>query len=130
MVTNQRGVALGRMSNADLDAVHDRLRSLLAQGGAAVDAIYACTHGIAECTCRKPEPGLLLAALDEQPQLDFTHAAIIGDSLDDVEAGRRLGLLTVLLRSEAEHEPQAASADLVAADLRQAVALLLSGKPQ
>src|ERR1022692_2999519 len=62
VVTNQRGVALGRMSAEDLDAVHERFRYLLRLEGAFVDAIYACPHQIGTCACRKPHPGLLLRA--------------------------------------------------------------------
>lgn len=101
VVTNQRGVALGRMSTEDLDAVHERLRHLLHLGGAFVDAIYVCPHAIDACDCRKPQPGLLLRAQSENPALDFARAAIVGDSPSDVLAGRRLGLRTVLI-SEGE----------------------------
>jgi histidinol-phosphate phosphatase family protein len=73
VVTNQRGVALGRMSAEDLDAVHERLRLLLRLEGSFVDAIYACTHESGVCDCRKPGPGLLLQAREEHPGLDFAR---------------------------------------------------------
>jgi D-glycero-D-manno-heptose 1,7-bisphosphate phosphatase len=125
VVTNQRGVALGRMSADDLDAVHQRLRSLLRLEGAYVDAIYACPHGIDTCQCRKPHPGLLLQAQSEHPELDFAGAAIVGDSSGDVQAGRRLGLTTVLL-SISEDDLARRAAEHVAPDLIQAASLLLA----
>jgi D-glycero-D-manno-heptose 1,7-bisphosphate phosphatase len=126
VVTNQRGVALGRMSIEDLDAVHERLRHLLAVEGATLDAIYACTHDTGACRCRKPQPGLLLRAPGEQPHLDFARAAIVGDSLKDMLAGRRLGLLTVLLGDEHADRAAAGAADHVVPDLLHAAALLVA----
>ncbi len=128
VVTNQRGVALGRMSAEDLDAIHERLKHLLRLEGAYVDAIYACPHGIDECECRKPRPGLLLRAQSEHAALDFARAAIVGDSSSDIETGEQLGLTTVLI-SETGRDQAAAdiAADHVVADLVQAASLLIAG---
>jgi D-glycero-D-manno-heptose 1,7-bisphosphate phosphatase len=127
VVTNQRGVALGRMSAEDLDAVHEHLKHLLRLEGAYVDAIYACPHGINECECRKPRPGMLLRAQREHPELDFARAAIIGDSSSDMQTGNQLGLATVLI-SEKSGDRAAADvvADYVVADLLQAAGLLIA----
>jgi D-glycero-D-manno-heptose 1,7-bisphosphate phosphatase len=57
VVTNQRGIALGRMSERDLEAIHIRLAAELARAGARVDAIYHCPHDGGACSCRKPAPG-------------------------------------------------------------------------
>jgi D-glycero-D-manno-heptose 1,7-bisphosphate phosphatase len=129
VVTNQRGVALGRMSIKNLEEVHERLRCLLRLEGAFVDAIYACPHGINECACRKPQPGLLLKAQSQHPKLDFARAAIVGDSSSDVQTGRRLGLTTVLISNrEGKGDRAAASAaDYVVADPVQAASLLIAG---
>jgi len=126
VVTNQRGIALGRMGSADLDAIHHRLQHLLRQEGAFVDAIYVCPHQIGTCSCRKPAPGLLLTAQREHPTIDFAHAAIVGDSPTDVEAGRRLGLMTVLLADADAGRAIPSEADHVVADLLQAASLLIA----
>jgi D-glycero-D-manno-heptose 1,7-bisphosphate phosphatase len=126
VVTNQRGVALGRMSAEDLDSVHRRLRHLLHLEGASVDAIYACPHQIGACTCRKPHPGLLLRARGEHPALDFAHAAIVGDSSSDVQAGRRLGLRTVLISEAKSDRAAVCDADHVVRDLVQAASILIA----
>jgi D-glycero-D-manno-heptose 1,7-bisphosphate phosphatase len=110
VATNQRGIARGRMTRQDLEAVHARMRDELARGGAHVDAIYYCPHEDGACACRKPEPGLLLCAQREHPDLDFATSAMIGDNESDVQAGRRLGATTVLLRGGAE-EPEHADGD-------------------
>jgi D-glycero-D-manno-heptose 1,7-bisphosphate phosphatase len=101
VVTNQRGIALGRMTEADLAAVHRRLAELLAAEGARVDAWYHCPHDRGECDCRKPEPGMLLRAAREHG-VDLERSVMIGDAESDVEAGRRAGARTVLLGVEAE----------------------------
>lgn len=127
VVTNQRGIALGRMTSDDLDAIHERLRHLLHLEGAFLDAIYACPHEIDACDCRKPRPGLLLKAQIENPALDFARAAIVGDSPSDAQTGGRLGLTTVLIAGE-EH-PQGEEpwiADHVVADPLQAARLLIT----
>jgi D-glycero-D-manno-heptose 1,7-bisphosphate phosphatase len=120
VVTNQRAVALGRIDDAGLTAVHDALRRRLAQAGARVDAIYHCPHERGTCACRKPEPGLLAAAAR-----DFGATAadsvMIGDADSDVEAGRRFGARTVQLTLG----PSRSS--LTAPDLRAAVRLVLDG---
>lgn len=118
VVTNQRGIARGEMSEADLEAVHDRLAWELAGNGAHLDAIYHCPHEQGACTCRKPEPGMLLSAQREHPELDFAAAALIGDAPSDVQAGRRLGLTTVLLGAPGT---PGAGADHVARTLPDAV---------
>lgn len=129
VVTNQRGVALGRMSADQLEAVHRRLRELLSREDAVLDAIYACPHEAGACDCRKPQPGMLLRARRENPALDFRRAAIVGDSLNDIEAGRSVGLRTVLIAGQAATgERAAALADDVVPDLLHA-ASLLTGTP-
>lgn len=121
VVTNQRGVALGRLTAAELDRVHAALRARLAASGARLDAIYHCPHERGTCRCRKPHPGML-----ERAGRDFgipmRCAAMIGDDDSDVEAGRRAGALTVQLMSGAGRS----AADLAAPDLATAVDLLLA----
>lgn len=126
VVTNQRGIALGRMSVEDLDAVHQRLRRLLHLEGAHVDAIYVCPHQVGECDCRKPQPGLMLLAREEHPAIDFAHAAIVGDAPSDVQAGQRLGLMTVLLSDGEGDRAEAPDADHVVGNLVQAAQILVA----
>jgi D-glycero-D-manno-heptose 1,7-bisphosphate phosphatase len=121
VVTNQRGIALGLMSEADLAAVNARLEELLAAEGASLDAIYHCPHEKGECGCRKPGPEMFERAAREVEGVRLEGAAMIGDSAIDVEAGRRLGLRTVRLGPTAEGEP---AADHRAAGLLDAVRLL------
>lgn len=102
VVTNQRGIALGRMSESDLEAVHAELRAQLeAKAGARVDAILHCPHERGACGCRKPAPGLLLEARERWPEIDLAGSVVVGDSPADVAAGRAVGAGTVLLGEQA-----------------------------
>jgi D-glycero-D-manno-heptose 1,7-bisphosphate phosphatase len=91
VVTNQRGVALGRMSLEAVDDIHDRLRLL------PVDAIYVCPHAEGVCDCRKPGIGLFEQAKRDFPGIDFGRSVMIGDSQRDMQAGERAGCRTVLV---------------------------------
>ena len=118
VVTNQRGIALGRMTEEDLARVHARLDDLLEAQGARVDAYYHCPHERGTCDCRKPGTALIERASNDHG-IELRDAVLIGDSPSDVEAGRRVGATTVLLGP-------AGDADHVAPTLADAVDWALS----
>lgn len=96
-VTNQSGVERGYYTRDDVDRIHQRLNELLRPHRAQVDAFYYCPHSPeTRCECRKPGTLLFRQARDEW-NLDLATSAIIGDRGLDVEAGRRLGLLTAFV---------------------------------
>jgi D-glycero-D-manno-heptose 1,7-bisphosphate phosphatase len=97
VVTNQRGVALGRMTHADVDEIHEHLRQHLAHYGAHLDAIYVCPHDIGQCRCRKPDTGLFEQAFVDFPGANPKNSVMIGDSLSDIEAGIRVGMTTIFV---------------------------------
>jgi D-glycero-D-manno-heptose 1,7-bisphosphate phosphatase len=97
VVTNQRGIALGRMTQADLDDIHRRLREELAQSNARLDGIYVCPHDIGLCRCRKPEIGLFQQGFADFPGARPENSVMIGDSLSDIEAGIRVGMPTIFV---------------------------------
>lgn len=102
VVSNQRGISLGRMTEGDLAAVHARLSDLLdAAAGGHVDAFMHCPHDVGECDCRKPGIGMLLGAAREFPDIDPARSVLIGDSESDVEAGRRFGVRSLQLGVDA-----------------------------
>ncbi len=93
-VTNQSGIERGLYGPDDVDRIHARLNERLRPFHAAVDAFYYCPHAPgSECACRKPGTALFEQARDDWA-IDFGSSAVIGDRALDVEAGRRLGLLT------------------------------------
>ncbi len=91
VVTNQRGIALGHMTQAAVDDIHARLRDVLAAQGVSLGGIQVCPHEIGTCTCRKPDVGLFRAAAREDPAIELDRSAVVGDSLSDLEAGARIG---------------------------------------
>ena len=97
VVTNQRGVGMGIMSEADLRTVHDELQNTLQQqAGVQFDDILYCIDTDDNSSRRKPSPAMLLEAA-ERWNLDLAHSWMIGDSMSDIEAGQRAGTLTAYL---------------------------------
>ncbi len=133
VVTNQSGVARGIVSEEMLGRVHERLQELLALKGAALDGIYYCPYhpeGVVpkyrrDSNWRKPEPGMLLAAAEEM-DLDLTQSWMIGDSGRDIEAGRRAGCRTILVRPDSTgHEASDdGKPDYVAVNIREAANMI------
>jgi histidinol-phosphate phosphatase family protein len=102
VVTNQRGIALGRMTEDDLEDVHAELASqLLSAAGARIDSFFHCPHDVGECDCRKPETGMFTQALKRFPWIEFDRSVIVGDGDSDVAAGRALGMRTIRLGVDA-----------------------------
>ncbi len=97
VISNQPGVAQGRFDAGALEPVRQRLAQLLSEQGAHLDGFYYCPHGPDDgCACRKPLPGMLMRAAAEH-QVDLAASWMIGDILDDVEAGGRAGCRTILI---------------------------------
>ncbi|MFH1033300.1 MAG: HAD family hydrolase [Pseudomonadota bacterium] len=129
LVSNQSGLGRGYFQEADLWAVHVRLRQLLAAEGLKLDGAYYCPHTPEEaCDCRKPAPGLIEQAADE---LGFepSQCFVIGDKRCDIDLGRAVGAVSILVRTGHGLE-QEALPDLhphhVVDDLEQA-ALVIAG---
>ncbi len=104
IVTNQRGIACGLMTERDLQEIHRRMLGELALFQVSVDAIYYCPHEEGTCGCRKPRDGLFRQAQRDFPDIDFASSAVIGDSLTDMEVGTRLGCWTILIADQASKE--------------------------
>jgi D-glycero-D-manno-heptose 1,7-bisphosphate phosphatase len=110
IISNQSGVAKGFFPESELKAVEKRLEALLAALDVHLDGFYYCPHhpdGLAplniECNCRKPKSGLLLTAAEDK-QIDLSASWMIGDILNDVEAGNTAGCRTVLIDNGNETE--------------------------
>jgi len=104
-VTNQSGVERGFYTVEDVGRIHARLNEFLAAEGTRVDAFYFCPHEPERgCGCRKPGVGLFEQAARELG-LDLASCAMVGDRATDIEPGRKLGMLTALVRSRG-HETE------------------------
>ena len=120
VVTNQPDVARGTRSRESVEAMH---RELLARG-LPIDSFRACYHDDGdECACRKPAPGMLLAAAREE-DLDLNASFMVGDRWRDIEAGRRAGCATVLIDYEYA-EPLRSEPHVRVRSLREAVDWIL-----
>ena len=98
VVTNQRGVALGRMMREDVDAVNRRVSGLVAEAGGKIDGYFVCPHD-SGCACRKPLPGLLSDAAETTGR-SLLEAVLIGDSESDVLAARAASVPAILLNAD------------------------------
>ncbi len=111
VVTNQPVIARGEVTEAQLRRIHDKMESLLGKEGAYLDAVYYCPHHpdkgfegeVPElkinCKCRKPKPGMLLDAASEF-NIDLSRSWMVGDSRNDILAGKAAGCRTALIGSE------------------------------
>ena len=132
VVTNQRGVAKGLMTEADLQQMHERMSGGLARAGAKIDATFYCPHDTEpRCDCRKPAPGMLLSAA-RLHGIDLRASWMIGDSDNDVEAGRNAGCKTARViatdvtsseRARISEAPM--TADITASSLLDAIRQIL-----
>jgi histidinol-phosphate phosphatase family protein len=142
VVTNQPVLARGECTPAELVRIHWKLESLLGAQGAFVDGLWLCPHhpdaGFAGevaalkrvCDCRKPAPGLILEAAASL-HCDIARSWMIGDTTSDMLAAQRAGLGTILvLTGEGGRDGKyACRPDFVAADLGEAVRLILEKVP-
>jgi D-glycero-D-manno-heptose 1,7-bisphosphate phosphatase len=133
VVSNQRGIARGLYTAADVDSIHAKFAQLLAHSGARIDAFFICPHDKGQCNCRKPLPGLFEQAIARFPEITAETSIMVGDSLSDIEFGHRLGMKTIFIEGDAKNrapgaEETAKLADLRCASLAEAVEIILSGK--
>lgn len=133
VVSNQRGIAKGLYTAAELDAMHAQFQQLLAREGAHIDGFFICPHETDACNCRKPLPGLFEQAVARFPEITAATSVMIGDSSSDIEFGRRLGMRTIFIEGDAERrkpggEEAARLADLQCGSLPEAVDAVLAGE--
>lgn len=103
LVSNQPGIAKGFYGPAVFDTINRKMQSLL-RGSSSLDGIYYCLHHPQAkvrkykkaCSCRKPRPGLLLRASREHG-IDLRRSYMVGDGINDVEAGKKAGCKTVFI---------------------------------
>lgn len=136
VISNQSGLALGYFDETALERVRQKIGQLLAVEGAKLDDFLFCPHhpeGIVneyalECDCRKPQAGLLFRAAAKY-DIDLAKSWMIGDILNDVEAGKRAGCKTILLDNGGETEwevNEMRTADFVVSDFEEALACILN----
>lgn len=125
IVTNQRGVATGKIELSNLKEIHSRMIDAVASRGGSISGIYFCPHDISEgCSCRKPKPGMLLQAAAEH-RLRLPECWMIGDSETDIAAGKNAGCKTVLITQSEGFQQWALKPDIFADSLELAADRIL-----
>lgn len=129
MVTNQSGVARGKLSEKKLKEIHSRLESQLAKKGAYLDRIYYCPYHPdadikeyrVDSDLRKPQPGMLQLAQHEL-DIDLSQSWMIGDDDRDILAGKAAGCRTIMMKNQGSPLVQKgkAKADYQAVNLQEA----------
>jgi D,D-heptose 1,7-bisphosphate phosphatase len=138
VVTNQPGIALGYFTEEELQQVHLHIKNTLQQQKISLHGFYYCPHHLSRklsaysiaCNCRKPASGLLLKAAEDL-QISLSRSWMIGDILNDIEAGKRAGCKTILINNGNETEwvmNEIRKPDFVADDLLQAAKIILERK--
>ena len=99
VVTNQSVIGRGLASHEEMSRIHEKLLAELKREGVSVDGIYYCPHLPGEgCSCRKPEPGLILRAAKDL-RIDVLSSWMIGDKEIDIEAAKRAGCRGILVET-------------------------------
>lgn len=98
VVTNQRGIGRGLMTEADLEDIHQYMVTTISAANGKVDKIYHCSSTDDNDPMRKPNPGMAILAKKDFPEIDFSRSIIVGNNISDMEFGRNAGnIRTVFL---------------------------------
>lgn len=104
IVTNQPGIAKHYFDEKALGEAFEAIQVMLEEQGANIDGFYYCPHNDDNtCSCRKPQPGLLLQAAADN-NVNLAKSWMIGDILNDVEAGNNAGCKSILIDNGNETE--------------------------
>lgn len=99
IVTNQRGVSKRLMTEQDLQDIHFRMLEVIKLNGGRVDRVYYCIDLEDESPCRKPNPGMALQAKNDFSEIDFNRSVMIGNTMNDMTFGKKLGMFTFFISS-------------------------------
>jgi D,D-heptose 1,7-bisphosphate phosphatase len=145
VISNQAGVARGLFTEDFVKITHEHLLATLRQKKAHIDNFYYCPHHPTEgiepyrqnCNCRKPAPGMLLRAAQDL-NIDLTRSYLVGDRFNDMEAGKKIGVRGVLVKTGfgqgllQDDGPDVATPenkpDFIAADILEAVKWILKDR--
>lgn len=127
IVSNQSCVGRGLATHEDIRQIHRIMEEKITEGAGNVEAIYYCPHKPGDgCSCRKPKPGMFLAAMGDLG-IDLVQSVFVGDSVSDLMAADKIHATSILVRTgygtEAEEQlgPGVVQPALIADDLARAV---------
>lgn len=117
VVTNQQGIGKGLMTKEDLQEVHDYMLAEVVTAGGKIDRVYYCPDLAEKNTkCRKPNTGMAEKAKADYRDIDFKKSIMVGDSLSDIQMGKRLGMYTVFI---SESNTSLKEADITLGSLKE-----------
>ncbi|RAJ82171.1 D-glycero-D-manno-heptose 1,7-bisphosphate phosphatase [Chitinophaga dinghuensis] len=99
IVTNQRCIGRGLLTPTGLEDIHSHMLTEIRQHGGRIDKIYYCPDVNNDSPCRKPQTGMASRAKEDFPEIDFSQAIMVGNTLGDMQFGRNLGMKTVFIPS-------------------------------
>lgn len=103
VVTNQAGIGKGLMTEDDLAIIHTSMLEAVRAAGGRIDAVFHCPDRPSQAgPCRKPDTGMAMQAQVMFPEIDFAQSWMVGDSVADIEFGKRLGMKTALVQGKFE----------------------------
>lgn len=111
VVSNQRGVGRGIMTLESLREINSNMRNAIIDNGGRLDKVYSAIAVTDDDHNRKPNTGMGLQAQEDFPNIDFKKSIMIGNSVSDMEFGKRLSMQTVFLTTK--HEPFQLPHDLI-----------------
>ncbi len=97
LTTNQRGIAKGLMTLADLEDIHRNMLNSILEKGGRIDRIYYCLDMEPGSPCRKPNPGMAFQAAGDFPEIDLSKSLMIGNNISDMGFGKNAGMATVFI---------------------------------
>ena len=105
VITNQQGLGKGLMTIDELNTVNNYMVNEITKAGGRIDGIYFCPELTTDKNnCRKPAPSMAFKAKKDFPSIDFHKSIIFGDSISDIQFGKNLDMMTVLIPSKPEEK--------------------------
>jgi D-glycero-alpha-D-manno-heptose 1-phosphate guanylyltransferase len=105
VISNQRGVGRGLMTEQDLLDIQERMKLKIEEDGGRIDKIYYCTATESTHFCRKPNPGMALQAVKDFPSISLSKSLMVGNKPSDMQFGRNAGTFTVYLKTTHPEQP-------------------------
>ncbi|HEX5024735.1 MAG TPA: HAD-IIIA family hydrolase [Agriterribacter sp.] len=126
IVTNQRGVSKGLMTEQDLNDIHLNMLGMIEANGGRIDKIYYCIDMGNESPNRKPNPGMGWRAKRDFPEIDFARSLMVGNTMNDMIFGKKLGMHTFFISSNrAAPQLPDATTDAVFSSLKEISPLMI-----
>ena len=105
VVTNQQGIGKGIMTESQLAEIHSFMKEEVESFDGKIDGVYHCPELAKDNPdCRKPNSGMAFQAKNDFPEIDFSKSVMVGDSLSDMEFGKRLNMTTVFIEGKGEEK--------------------------